>query len=161
MTTIKATADLCDELGEAARVLPPALLDFGGRVAFSGPVSTLRVREDNALVRAALEEAGAGRVLVVEGGGSLRCALLGGNLGLLAERHGWAGVVVWGAVRDVAELRGRALGVRALGTCPRRSAKAGVGERDVSVTLGETRVAPGEWLTADADGVVVSEQAPA
>jgi regulator of ribonuclease activity A len=153
---MRPTADLCDQWGDQLRVLEPGLRDFGGRPAFSGPVTTLRVREDNALVRAALETEGMGRVLVIDGGGSLRTALVGGNLAQLAAANRWAGLIVWGAVRDVAELRQCEVGIRALASCPRKSAKAGRGERDVPVTIGGVVVAPGDWLVADEDGVVVA-----
>lgn len=158
--TSRATADLCDALGEDARVLPHELRDFGGRPAFSGLARTLRVFEDNALVRAALESAGEGCVLVVDGRGSCRTALVGGNLGKLAQRNGWAGVVVWGAVRDTDELRACAVGIRALTSCPRKSAKLGAGVAGGVVTVGDVEVRPGEWLSADADGIVVCAAPP-
>lgn len=159
MTIDFATTDLCDA-HEAAfddgtlRVLPPGYEDFGGAVRFAGPVSTLRVHEDNALVRRALETPGEGRVLVVDGGGSLRSALVGGKLGQLAEDNGWAGVVVHGCVRDAAELAGCAVGVRALGLMPRRSRRAGEGARDVPVMLSGVPVRPGDWCYADTDGIL-------
>ena len=137
-------------------VFTPGLLDFGGVPAFAGPVTTLQVHEDNALVRLSLSEPGAGRVLVIDGGASLRCALVGGNLGKLAERNQWSGIVIWGAVRDVAELRDCQVGVRALAANPRKSEKHGSGVRDVPVVVGGVTVSPGDWLAADADGVVVS-----
>lgn len=152
---ITPTADLCDQFGETLRVLEPGLASFGGVSAFGGRVATLRVLEDNGLVRAALESPGVGRVLVVDGHASLRCALLGGNLGRLAERNGWAGVVVWGAVRDVTELQRCRIGVRALASCPRRPARDGAGERDLRVLVAGVTISPGDWLVADADGIVV------
>ena len=115
--------------------------------------------EDNSLVRAALETPGAGRVLVVDGGGSQRTALLGGNLAALAVAHGWAGVVIDGCVRDVAELAACPIGIRALGTCPMPPAKRGAGQRDVPVRLQGVGVRPGDWLYADADGIVVLDRA--
>lgn len=154
------TADLCDELGERLKVAAPLFRDFGGRLAFEGPVSTLKVFEDNALVRAALSEPGLGRVLVVDGGGSLRCALLGDQLGRLASTNGWAGVLIWGCVRDVEALAELPVGVKALAAMPRRSAKAGVGARDVPVRFAEVEFVPGEYLVADRDGVVVAASRP-
>lgn len=156
-----ATTDLCDAhedklVAGTMRVLDPVLRPYGGAVRFAGPAATLRIFEDNSLVRTALEQDGAGRVLVVDGGGSLRCALVGGNLGALAEKNGWAGIVVDGCVRDSAELRACNVGVLALATHPRKSDKRGVGERDVPVTLLGARIAPGEWIYADTDGVLVS-----
>lgn len=156
-----ATTDLCDAhedqlaLG-TLRVLEPVFHLFSRPECFSGAAVTLKVFEDNALVRAALEEQGQGRVLVVDGGGSLRCALLGGNLAQLAEQNGWAGVVVNGCVRDTLELNDVNVGVAALTTSPRRSQKLGTGERDVPVQLPGALVHPGEWIYADLDGVLVA-----
>src|SRR3954468_2760198 len=113
-TVPRATADLCDEYGDTTQVIAPGLIDFGGESAFAGPVTTLQVYEDNALVRTVLTDPGAGRILVIDGGASLRCALVGGNLAKLAERNQWRGIVVWGAVRDVRELRECRIGLRAL-----------------------------------------------
>ncbi|MGQ0553035.1 MAG: ribonuclease E activity regulator RraA [Planctomycetota bacterium] len=151
-----ATADLCDQHGDAVRVVQPVLRDFGGRAVFSGPIATVQVHEDNSLVRAALEEPGAGRVLVVDGGGSLRCALLGDQLAALAARNGWSGVVLNGALRDTAVVGRILLGVRALASHPRRSGKAGTGLRDVPVSFAGVTFAPGEYLYADVDGLLVS-----
>lgn len=137
-------------------MVAPGLRDYGGVASFHGPATTLRLFEDNALVRTVLESPGDGRVLVIDGGGSLACALVGGNLGKLAATNGWAGIVVWGAVRDAAELRQSGVGIRALATNPRKSAKTGAGERDVPVTIGGALVAPGQWVTADEDGVVIT-----
>ena len=120
-------------------------------------MTTLRVRNDNALVRAAVEGKGEGRVLVVDNGGSMECALFGGNLGKLAEENGWAGVVVHGCVRDTMELAVCAIGVKALAAHPKRSAREGTGERDVEVGFAGLTIRPGYWLYADADGVVVAE----
>lgn len=161
---ITATADLCDRYeGEIAsgrvRVLEPGFVHFGRHRAFAGPATTLAVHEDNALVRSALEEPGAGRVLVIDGGGSRRCALVGGNLGALAVKNGWAGIVVNGCVRDAAELEPLALGVRALGLHPQKSSKRGVGQRDVRVRIAGATVAPGDRVVADTDGIVVIDAA--
>ncbi|WP_395822793.1 ribonuclease E activity regulator RraA [Collimonas sp.] len=158
-----ATTDLCDanedKLGTAAlAVLPPVFISLGKRQAFAGPARTLKVHEDNVLVRSTLETAGEGRVLVVDGGGSLRCALVGGNLGVLAQKNGWAGIVVNGCVRDSAELNVCDIGVRALALHPQRSVRKGVGERDVSVSIAGVTVRPGDWIYADADGVLVAGQ---
>jgi regulator of ribonuclease activity A len=154
------TADLYDELGEQLKVAAPIFRDFGGRSSFEGPLATVKVFEDNSLVRASLSEAGAGRVLVVDGGGSLRCALLGDQLAKLAYTNGWAGVVVWGCVRDVEALAEIPLGVKALGAIPRKSAKLGEGTRQVPVRFAEVEFVPGEYLLADRDGVVVSAARP-
>jgi regulator of ribonuclease activity A len=154
-----ATTDLCDAHGDAVRVVTPMLRSYGGAVRFGGPISTVKVHEDNTLVRRAFEEPGAGRVLVIDGGGSLRVALLGDQLASLAAGNGWAGVVVHGAIRDSEAVGKIALGVVALATNPRKSAKKGWGERDVPVHFGGVTFAPGEWLYADADGIVVAATA--
>lgn len=151
-----ATTDLCDEFWEAVRVAEPLFGDFGGSGTFFGRIETVRVFEDNVLVRAALEEEGRGRVLVVDGGGSTRCALLGDRLAAMAHENGWAGVVVNGCIRDSAEVAKLPLGVRALHAVPRRSDKRGSGERGVSVEFAGVSFAPGEYLYADADGIVVA-----
>ena len=156
-----STCDLCDAnenlIAEGSlAVLPPVFRSFGKRSAFAGQAATLKVFEDNVLVRAALETAGDGRVLVVDGGGSLRCALVGGNLGKLAEKNGWAGIVVNGCVRDVEELDACDVGIRALALHPQRSVRKGVGDRDIAVTIAGVAVRPGDWVYADADGVLVA-----
>ncbi|HAZ60202.1 MAG TPA: ribonuclease [Gammaproteobacteria bacterium] len=153
-----ATADLTDE-HPGLQVLELALRDFGGCKAFHGPVTTLKVFEDNSLVRAAFEEPGAGRVLVVDGGGSLRCALVGDLLAELAAKNGWAGAVVYGAIRDSAPIASIAIGLKALATHPRKSVKRGEGQRDIPVSFGGLTIRPGDYLYADADGVVVGPAA--
>ena len=156
-----ATADLCDAHEDqldagTLRVLDPVFTRFGRASCFGGEVVTIKVFEDNTLVRATLEEKGTGRVLVVDGGGSLRCALVGGNLTRLAEKNGWAGMVVFGCVRDTLELNECNLGLVALATHPQRSQKRGGGERDLAVRLPGSVVRPGEWIYADSDGVLVA-----
>lgn len=152
----KATTDLCDAHPNDVRIVDPMFRDFGGVRAFGGPITTLQLFEDNSLVRELLEQPGQGRVLVVDGGGSLRCALLGGNLAQLAEKNGWSGVVVYGAVRDTRELAAAKVGVKALAPHPKKSNKRGIGERDVLVTFAGVTFKPGEHLYADEDGIVVS-----
>jgi regulator of ribonuclease activity A len=159
-----ATTDLCDSHEDqlvqgTLRVLEPVFHLFSRPECFSGEAVTLKVFEDNALVRTTLEEQGQGRVLVVDGGGSLRCALVGGNLAQLAEQNGWAGVVVNGCVRDTLELNDADVGVAALTTCPRRAQKLGTGERNVPVQLPGALVRPGEWIYADLDGILVASTA--
>ncbi len=150
------TADLYDQLGSELQVVQPMLRDYGGRRAFSGQLSTVLVHEDNVLVREALASPGAGRVLVVDGGGSLRCALLGDRLAELGIENGWAGAVVYGCVRDSEALAQLPFGVKALATNPRPSARHGHGQRDVLVRFGDAQFSPGAWLYADGDGVVVA-----
>lgn len=156
-----ATCDICDANEDklaagTLAVLPPVFQSFGKRAAFAGQARTLKVFEDNVLVRAALETPGEGHVLVVDGGGSLRCALVGGNLGVLAEKNGWAGIVVNGCIRDSEEINACDIGVRALATHPQRSIRKGVGEKDLQVSIAGVAVRPGDWIYADADGVLVS-----
>lgn len=155
-TAAPATTDLSDAFPDRVRHVQPGFRDYGGLPVFCGPVATLRVPDDNSLVRAAVETPGNGRVLVVDGGGAMEYALFGGNLGKLAEENGWAGVVVNGCVRDAAELRLCAVGVKALATHPKRSDKRGFGESDVVLRFGGITLAPGEWLYADEDGIVVA-----
>lgn len=158
----KSTCDLCDaHKGDSSggfRVLPPVFRSFGGRVACHGTVVTVKCFEDNSLVKAAVESPGGQRVLVVDGGGSLRRALLGGNLAAAAARNGWAGVVIDGCVRDVAELAAQAVGIYALAAMPLPTEKRDEGQRDVAVQIQGVWVRPGDWLCADADGLVVSER---
>jgi regulator of ribonuclease activity A len=150
------TADLCDAFPSEVRVADPLFRDFGGARRFAGPAETVRVHEDNALVRAILEEEGRGRVLAVDGGGSLRCALVGGRLGALAHERGWVGLVVHGCVRDSAELAATPVGVRALATSPRQSGKAGLGERGVVLRFAGVEWAPGHFVVVDEDGILVA-----
>ena len=150
------TTDLCDAHGDAVRVAEPLWRDFGGVTEFGGPAHCLRVLDDNSFVRRALGEPGQGRVLVVDGGGSRRCALLGGNLAALAADNGWAGVIVHGCVRDGEELAASEVGVKALATHPRRSEKRDVGEEGVVLGFAGVTIRPGEWVYGDEDGLIVS-----
>ena len=156
MTTVKSTADLCDEHGDGVQVCEPIFHAFGGRSAFAGPVSTVRCFEDNSRVREAVESPGNGRVLVVDGGGSRRRALLGDKLGVAAVKNGWSGVIIHGCIRDSVELGRMALGIRALGTMPLRSEKRGEGERDVPVRFAGVTFRPGDHVVVDEDGIVLS-----
>jgi regulator of ribonuclease activity A len=149
------TADLVDEHGEALESCDLQLRQFGGRSRFHGPVRTVACFQDNALVRQVLSEPGEGAVLVVDGGGSLHTALVGDLVAGLAQANGWAGLVVNGAVRDVAALAGLDIGIKALGSNPRKSAKTGAGQVDVPVSFGGATFRPGHHLYSDEDGVVV------
>jgi regulator of ribonuclease activity A len=153
------TADLCDAHSDDLQVMEPLFSNFGGEPSFGGPAVTLKVFEDNSLVRAALEEAGQGRVLVVDGGASLRCALVGDQLAQLAVHNGWAGIVVQGCIRDSAAIAEMPIGVQAMGTHPLKSVKRGEGQRDIEILVAGVRVAPGDWIYADDDGIVVSKEA--
>lgn len=160
MNNFPSTTDLCDaneqlfESGEL-QVLAPGLLRFGARERFCGVAQTIKLFEDNSLLAEAVKEPGEGQVLVVDAGGSVRCAVLGGNLARNAADNGWAGVMVFGAVRDVEEIDGCAIGVRALAVTPRRSIKRGEGQRDLVITVFGAQVRPGDWVYADRDGVLI------
>lgn len=160
MSNHPATCDLCDahknDSSGSFRVLPPVFRDFGAVRRFSGAVVTVKCHEDNSLVKAMVDSAGLDRVLVVDGGGSLRRALLGGNLGAAAAKNGWAGVVIDGCVRDVAELATQAVGIRALASMPLPTEKRNQGQQDLAVQIQGVWVRPGDWLYADEDGMVVS-----
>jgi regulator of ribonuclease activity A len=151
-----ATADLWDERGDALQSCSVQLRHYGGHTAFTGVISTVQCHRDNALVKAALAEPGDGRVLVVDGGGSLESALMGDLIAASAVEQGWAGVVIHGAVRDVAALRDLPLGALALGSNPRKSAKEGVGQRDVMVSFGGVDFVPGQRLHSDDDGILAT-----
>ncbi len=156
------TPDLCDanesQLGKTLRVVAPMFQRYGARPGFCGQIVTLKIFEDNTLVREVLGEPGQGKVLVVDGGGSLRCALVGDQLGILAQKNGWEGIVVYGCIRDSDDINRLDIGVRALNTHPQKSVKRGVGERNLAVTFGGVTFNPDEWLYADADGILVSSQ---
>lgn len=153
------TADLCDQHEGKVRVLAPMFRSYGGRRAFHGAIATLKLFEDNSLVRKALESPGNGRVLVVDGGGSLRCALVGDQLAQLGVKNGWAGIVVWGCIRDSRAIGQMDIGVFALATHPQKSVKRGAGEADLPVSFGGVNFLPGHHLYADEDGVIVAESA--
>lgn len=152
---LTATADLYDERGDELQSVSLQFQDLGGRQSFSGPVRTVRCREDNGLVKAVLNSAGHGAVLVVDGGGLLTTALMGDMIAAAAVENGWAGVVIHGAVRDRTALAGLPLGVKALGSNPRKSAKAGAGEVDVVLQIDGVVFRPGAMLYADPDGILV------
>ena len=149
------TSDLHDDHGARAGVCLVQFRQFGGVQAFSGAVSTVRCYEDNVLLKQQISTPGEGRVLVVDAGGSMRCALVGDIIAGIGVEQGWAGIVLHGCVRDVAALRELPIGVKALGTNPRRSEKRGEGAIDVPVTFGEVTFRPGAMLHSDEDGIVV------
>jgi regulator of ribonuclease activity A len=150
-----STPDLCDRYPETIRVLAAGFADFGGREAFGGPAVTVKCFEDNSKVKGLAATPGEGRVMVVDGGGSLRRALLGDMIAAQAQANGWSGLVIAGAVRDVEALRTLDLGVKALGAIPVRTEKRGLGDVDVPVEVGGVVVRPGDRVFADATGVVV------
>lgn len=150
------TADLCDAHEGKLRVVSPMFRNYGGRARFGGRIATLKVFEDNSLVRSALETPGDGRVLVVDGGGSMRCALVGDQLALLGVKNGWTGVIVYGCIRDSRAIGSMDIGAFALGTHPLKSIKKGAGDADIPVSFGGVTFVPGEYVYADEDGVIVS-----
>ena len=150
------TPDLCDQFEGQVRVVAPMFQRYGGRNTFSGQIVTLKLFEDNSLVREAFAEDGKGKVLVIDGGGSLRCALVGDQLAILAQKNSWEGVVVYGCIRDSVDINQIDIGVRALDTHPLKSIKKGAGDRDIAVAFGGVTFTPGEWLYADEDGVIVA-----
>ena len=152
------TADLYDAYGDTLQVAAPLFRDYGRPDAFSGPIATVKVFEDNTLVRAALETPGEGHVLVVDGGGSLRCALVGDRLAELAIDNGWAGIIINGCIRDAAEIAVLPLGVKALASNPAKSDKCGEGRSGVAVTFAGVRFEPGHFVYADRDGIVLAEK---
>lgn len=153
-----ATADLYDANEDKVQVALPMFADYGGRLIFTGRISTAKVYEDNTLVRQALEEKGDGRVLVVDGGESLRCALVGDMLAELGRDNGWNGIVVSGCIRDSAVIAGIDIGVKAIGTNPRKSVKLNAGQRDIPVNFAGVTFTPGDYLYADEDGILLSRQ---
>ena len=157
VTRIK-TADLYDDHGDNLQVCEPLFHHYGGHRAFCGPISTIKCFEDNSLVGETLGTPGQGRILVVDAGGSRRCAMLGDRLAQKGVDNGWAGVLMFGCIRDAEDIGSMPLGVMALATTPRKSIKKGVGEKDLAVTFGGVTFRPGEWLYADLDGVVVATE---
>jgi regulator of ribonuclease activity A len=149
------TCDLHDEFGEALEILPYGLQSYGGRAEFSGPVETVKCFEDNSRIKELSQQAGSGRVLVVDAGGGVRNAVMGDMIAGDFEKNGWAGVVIWGAVRDVAQLRTLDIGILALGHIPRPGKRRGDGQTGLLLRLGEARVAPGDFLVSDVDGTVI------
>lgn len=153
------TTDLCDANESLVRVVEPMFNSFGGRSTFFGPIATLKLYEDNSLVRKVLESPGDGRVLVIDGGGSLRRALVGDQLAALGVKNGWTGIVVYGCIRDSRAIGEMDIGVFAIDTHPMKTIKKNVGDAEIPVSFGGVTFTPGEWLYADDDGVIVSKAA--
>jgi regulator of ribonuclease activity A len=149
------TADLYDERGDELDSISLQFQSLGGRTHFSGPVRTVRCLEDNALVKAVLATPGNGAVLVVDGSGSLRTALMGDMIAASAVANGWAGVVINGAIRDRAALADMPLGVKALGSNPRKSSKEGAGETDVDLLIDGVTIRTGVMIWCDPDGILI------
>ncbi len=152
------TADLYDEHEGKVQVLSVLLQTYGKKPCFSGAVATVKCHEDNTQVKAALETPGLGRVLVVDGGASIRCALMGDKLARMAVQHGWQGIIVNGCIRDSVLVNTIDIGIKALGTNPKKSVKKGAGDKDIPVRFGDVVFTPGAWLYADADGVLLCNE---
>jgi regulator of ribonuclease activity A len=152
------TADLYDKYGDDLKVALPIFKDYGAKRIFHGPISTVKAHEDNSLVRTALEEPGEGRILIVDGNESLRCAMLGDMLAKLGMENGWSGIIVFGCIRDADVIATIDIGVKALNTNPRKSLKRGLGDRDIPVSFAGITFNVGEYVYADTDGVIVSEK---
>ena len=153
--TFRPTADLVDDIGADVRSCDLQFRQFGGLTEFAGPIVTVRCFQDNALLKSVLSEPGDGRVLVIDGDGSLHTALVGDIIAELGRTNGWAGLIVNGAVRDAATLRTLQIGIKARGTNPRKSTKSGAGERDTVIELGGVEFRPGDVAFSDDDGIVV------
>lgn len=151
-----ATADLYDEYGDDLQIATPMFNNYGGNKVFSGVISTVKCHEDNSFVRSTLEQPGEGKVLIVDGGGSLRCALLGDMLAELGIKNGWAGIIVYGCIRDSAVIGKMDIGVKGLNTNPKKSLKKNIGELDIPVSFAGVDFVPGHYIYADEDGFVVS-----
>ena len=158
MSDLPSTADIADEFPAEVRALELDLRSFGGLTRFSGAAVTIKCHEDNSLLRELVATPGEGRVIVVDGGGSRRRALLGDMLAEKAAANGWAGLVIHGVIRDVDQLAAIRLGVQALGTIPLKTEKLGVGRRDIALSIGGATIHPGDFIYADNNGVLVSRR---
>ena len=150
------TADLCDEHSDTLSIAQPLFNDYGKKITFGGEISTVKCFEDNSLVRKQLEQPGNGRVLVVDGGGSTRCAMVGDILAQMGADNGWSGIIVYGCIRDSGVIATINLGVKAMGTLPLKSVKKGEGEIDITVHFADVDFIPGQFAYADEDGIILS-----
>ncbi|BFP43066.1 putative 4-hydroxy-4-methyl-2-oxoglutarate aldolase [Flavobacteriaceae bacterium GF1] len=152
------TADIWDEHATALKVLLLELQNYGGKTAFCGKIVTLKVYEDNSYVRKTLKEDGKGKVLVVDGGGSKRCALVGDNIASLANENGWEGIIIYGCIRDSKVIKTMDVGIKAIGTCPVKSRKQNVGSKGETLLIEGTEIVPGNYIYSDEDGVLISSE---
>ena len=159
MTLKISTCDICDDFPDKVRALPPVFSDFGAKIAFHGPVRTVKCFEDNSKVKAVLATPGNGAVLIVDGGGSLRRSLVGGNVAASAAKNGWSGIIVYGAVRDSLELEATELGLKALALIPVKTDKKDVGDVDIAIEIENVAIAPGAYVYADEDGIIICLEA--
>lgn len=151
------TPDLCDAHPDRVRIVDPLFTNYGGKSAFGGPIVTVKCHEDNSVVKEQVGTPGDGKVMVVDGGGSLRCALLGDMLAEKAAENGWAGLIIYGCIRDVDEIRKTDLGVQALRTIPIKSNRQGRGDLNIPVSFGGVTFQPGEYVYADNNGIIVAD----
>lgn len=156
---MKSVPDLCDEYSETVQVLEPIFSNYGGRERFSGPIMTVKCFEDNSLVKALVDTPGDGRVIVVDGGGSMRRACLGDMLADKASKNGWSGFLIYGCIRDVDEISSIRIGVQALGVHPMKTEKKGAGEQQITVAFAGVSIQPNDYLYADNNGVIISRTA--
>lgn len=152
------TTDLCDAHPDLVRVVEPLFTNYGGKACFGGPIVTVKCHEDNSVVRDTAATPGHGRVMVVDGGASMRRSLLGDMIAENAVKNGWQGFIIYGCIRDVDAIRELDIGVQALGRIPLRTDKRGIGQRDIAVTFGGVTFRPGEFVYADNNGIIVSAQ---
>jgi len=153
------TADLCDDHSDILSIAQPLFNDYGKNISFSGEISTVKCFEDNSLVRKQLEQPGNGRVLVVDGGGSTRCAMVGDILAQMGTDNGWSGIIVYGCIRDSGVIATISIGVKAIDTMPIKSVKKGEGEIDIAVHFADVDFIPGQYVYADEDGIILSAKA--
>ena len=153
-----STPDLCDAHPESVRVMEPLFINFGGKSSFGGQVVTIKCHEDNSLVKEQASQDGTGKVMVVDGGASMRRALLGDMIAENAVNHGWQGFIIYGCIRDVDEINGLDLGVQALNTIPVKTDKRGIGDLNIPVTFAGVTIVPGDYLYADNNGIIVSSE---
>lgn len=151
-----ASCDICDDHPDLVRVLPPVFQDFGGLTSFHGPVRTVKCFEDNSKIKELLASPGNGAVLIVDGGGSLRRSLVGGNVAASAEANGWAGVIIYGAIRDRRELEATKIGLKALALIPVKTEKRDIGDVDIDLEIEQVPIQSGAYVYADEDGVVIA-----
>ena len=155
---MKSTPDLCDQYPELIQVVEPMFSNYGGRERFGGEIVTVKCFEDNSVVKQLVATEGQGRVMVVDGGGSMRRACLGDMLAEKASANGWSGLIIYGCIRDVDEIMATDIGVQALGTHPMKTAKKGIGETQIPVTFGGVSFNPGHYVYADNNGIVVATE---
>jgi len=155
---MKSTPDLCDQYPDLIQVVAPMFKNYGGRESFGGEIVTVKCFEDNSCVKQLVGSQGQGRVMVVDGGGSMRRACLGDMLAEKAAVNGWSGLIIYGCIRDVDEIMATDIGVQALGAHPMKTAKKGIGETQIPVTFGGVSFNPGHYVYADNNGIVVASE---